>query len=316
MHGYQLMQELDTRSGGRWHPSAGSIYPTLQQLEDEGLVVAETTDGRRTFALTESGKAAASALPTERPWATDAGRSDLRGLTREVGMAALQVTRVGSTEAQAQAQAILVAARRDLYRLLADEPTAATRSRRPPRPPTRTRTRDAATSDLGPDRTAQTSAMIPTPASAVSTRPIRQAWTPAALSARTVSSTSRASTAASSPPDVCGSWASVTSAGVDAVRRRSAPAARTAGCGPPRRSRPRRPPARAAPGRVGRAPASNTNRVPDALAISSPWPEQPEARHVGRGPRPRARPAPRRRRGSASSSGRSRRRGRSSDVSP
>ena len=124
MHGYQLMQELDTRSGGRWHPSAGSIYPTLQQLEDEGLVVAETTDGRRTFALTESGRTAASALPTERPWATDRGRSDLRGLTREVGMAALQVTRVGSTEAQAQAQAILVAARRDLYRLLADEPSA------------------------------------------------------------------------------------------------------------------------------------------------------------------------------------------------
>ncbi len=68
MHGYQVMQELSERSGGRWHPSAGSIYPTLQQLEDEGLVTAEDRDGRKTFSLTEAGQAATTALPTDRPW--------------------------------------------------------------------------------------------------------------------------------------------------------------------------------------------------------------------------------------------------------
>ena len=57
MHGYQVMQELGERTGGRWRPSAGSIYPTLQQLEDEGLVTAEDRDGRQTFALTDSGPA-------------------------------------------------------------------------------------------------------------------------------------------------------------------------------------------------------------------------------------------------------------------
>ena len=70
MHGYQVMQELAERSGGRWHPSAGSVYPTLQQLQDEGLVVAEDRDGRRTFALTDAGRAAATAVPEERPWRT------------------------------------------------------------------------------------------------------------------------------------------------------------------------------------------------------------------------------------------------------
>ena len=84
MHGYQVMQELSERSGGRWHPSAGSIYPTLQQLEDEGLVTAEDRDGRKTFALTEAGQAAAKAVPADRPWTRHEGRNDLGGLIREL----------------------------------------------------------------------------------------------------------------------------------------------------------------------------------------------------------------------------------------
>ena len=84
MHGYQLMQELAERSGGRWHPSAGSVYPTLQQLEDEGLIVADERDGRRTVSLTEAGTTAAASLPSDRPWARPDGAAgdepDLRGL--------------------------------------------------------------------------------------------------------------------------------------------------------------------------------------------------------------------------------------------
>lgn len=117
------MQELVERSGGRWRPSAGSIYPTLQQLEDEGLVVAREQDGRRVYELTETGRTAVGELSNERPWPgrQDGGR-DLHRLAREVGMAALQVGRMGSDRAVAEAATILSTTRRDLYRLLADEP--------------------------------------------------------------------------------------------------------------------------------------------------------------------------------------------------
>jgi len=125
MHGYQVMQELSERSGGRWHPSAGSIYPTLQQLEDEGLVTAEDRDGRKTFSLTEAGQAAAKAVPADRPWTRSEGRNDLGGLIRELNVAAIQVNRVGSPAARDEAVKVLTDARRALYRLLADDETVA-----------------------------------------------------------------------------------------------------------------------------------------------------------------------------------------------
>jgi DNA-binding PadR family transcriptional regulator len=125
MHGYQLMLTFSEQTGGRWRPSAGSIYPTLQQLEDEGLVEAQELDGRRVFALTDSGRAAVAALPEGQPWpGRQDGGGDLRGLSRELGIAAMQVTRMGTPAAIDAATAILVAARRDLYRLLADDPGA------------------------------------------------------------------------------------------------------------------------------------------------------------------------------------------------
>ncbi len=121
MHGYQVMQELGERSGGRWRPSAGSVYPTLQQLEDEGLVTVEDRDGRRTFALTDAGRTAAEAIPVDRPWARRERGDDLGGLARELGIAAIQVARVGTPAAQDSARTILTDARRSLYRLLADD---------------------------------------------------------------------------------------------------------------------------------------------------------------------------------------------------
>jgi DNA-binding PadR family transcriptional regulator len=126
MHGYQVMQELAERSGGRWHPSAGSVYPTLQQLEDEGLVTVEDRDGRRTFALTDAGRTAATAIPAERPWSRSGGGDDLRGLVQELGVAALQVSRVGSPTARSEARTVLTEARRALYRLLAEDDPGST----------------------------------------------------------------------------------------------------------------------------------------------------------------------------------------------
>ncbi len=72
MHGYEMIKEIEERSGGYWKPSAGSIYPTLQLLEEQGLIVGEDADGKRLFSLTDEGRAAveerqqeADALPWE-----------------------------------------------------------------------------------------------------------------------------------------------------------------------------------------------------------------------------------------------------------
>ena len=66
MHGYQIITELADRSGGDWRPSAGSVYPTLQQLTDEGLVRDQEQDGRRVYELTDSGRAEAERTPSGR----------------------------------------------------------------------------------------------------------------------------------------------------------------------------------------------------------------------------------------------------------
>ncbi|MGH2513141.1 MAG: PadR family transcriptional regulator [Candidatus Limnocylindrales bacterium] len=127
MHGYQVMQELRERSGGAWAPSAGSIYPTLQQLEDEGLVKVEERGGRRVFTLTDEGRAeAARTTQAGAPWDTARGRdaSDYRSIAGQVIQAAMQVAQVGSPAAVAQARQLLVATRRDLYQLLATDDQA------------------------------------------------------------------------------------------------------------------------------------------------------------------------------------------------
>ena len=131
MHGYQVIQELEARSGGRWRPSAGSVYPTLQQLEDEGLVRSEEIDGRRVFSLTDAGRAetARRADRPGAPWesvgpAGDDATFDLGRLSLQVGAAAMQVAQVGSARSQDQARDVLVDARRRLYRLLAEDEAA------------------------------------------------------------------------------------------------------------------------------------------------------------------------------------------------
>ena len=126
-NGYQIIQEIGERSGGVWRPSPGSVYPALQQLEDEGLVQAETPEGgRRRYALTGEGRAYVTAHPEEirAPWdvvARSVGDDaiELRGLFGQVAMAAIQVVRVGTDAQVAQAHEVLASARRSLYRILA-----------------------------------------------------------------------------------------------------------------------------------------------------------------------------------------------------
>jgi DNA-binding PadR family transcriptional regulator len=132
-NGYQLIQEIAGRTSGVWRPSAGSVYPALQQLEDEGLIAPEGEGRRRMYALTDEGRSYAEAHADElnSAWDAAAGMTDdeameLRDLIRQVMVAVMEVRRAGSPEQLAQARAVLVQARRSMYRILAeDEPAEA-----------------------------------------------------------------------------------------------------------------------------------------------------------------------------------------------
>ena len=130
-NGYQIIQEIAERSDDVWRPSPGSVYPALQQLEDEGLVQTETPEGgRRQYALTAEGREYVAAHPDEvrAPWemvarSVGADAIELRHLVAQVAAAAVQVVRVGDDAQAAKAQQILTDARRSLYRVLAADDT-------------------------------------------------------------------------------------------------------------------------------------------------------------------------------------------------
>ncbi|OXY87380.1 PadR family transcriptional regulator [Streptomyces sp. 2R] len=126
MHGYEMIQEIGERSGGAWKPSPGSVYPTLQLLEDEGLIISASEGGKKLFTLTESGCGEAESGP-EAPW-EEAGRgadwegvNEIRqagfGLTEAFG----QVWKTGSADQRKKALAVINDARKKLYLILADE---------------------------------------------------------------------------------------------------------------------------------------------------------------------------------------------------
>jgi DNA-binding PadR family transcriptional regulator len=124
-HGYELIQRLEAKTNGAWRPSPGSVYPTLQLLEDEGLVRSTEQDAKRVVELTDIGRAQAEArLAAEgEPWAgdTEAGeRGGLRAAVHSLHHAARQVGMTGTPETIERATAIVTQARKELYLLLAD----------------------------------------------------------------------------------------------------------------------------------------------------------------------------------------------------
>ena len=133
MNGYQIIGEIGERSGGAWRPSPGSVYPALQQLQDEGLIQAEPGEtGHRGYVLTGSGREYAAAHPDElrAPWdvadgGTGGARLHIRALTGQLAMAASQVAAAGTDAQQAQASKILADSRKSLYQILADSEDAA-----------------------------------------------------------------------------------------------------------------------------------------------------------------------------------------------
>ena len=131
MHGYQIIQHLEERSGGMWRPSPGSVYPTLQLLEDQGLVTSSEVDGRRVYSLTDTGKAeaeveAGKTEAGESPFAWFAEKAKdprvkLGQATFQLGDAARQVGMSGTPEQVQKAIDLLAETRRKLYQLLAGE---------------------------------------------------------------------------------------------------------------------------------------------------------------------------------------------------
>ena len=133
MHGYQLMQEIAQRSAGVWKPSAGSVYPALSQLEDEGLVQpqagSEGDSGRKVFGLTDEGRQYVQdhADEVSSPWdevmgGVPDGMAETMGLVRDVHVAAMQVLRTGDSALVEKASRVLASTRRSLYLVLAGEP--------------------------------------------------------------------------------------------------------------------------------------------------------------------------------------------------
>jgi DNA-binding PadR family transcriptional regulator len=119
------MQAIEERSDGRWRPSPGSIYPTLAQLEDEGLIRGREREGAKLFEVTQAGHDHLAAhrhgVP---PWASDEepeALAALRGEIKQLHIAAVQVAHAGQEDQVARAAKALAGARRDIYRILAEE---------------------------------------------------------------------------------------------------------------------------------------------------------------------------------------------------
>ncbi|WP_079039040.1 PadR family transcriptional regulator [Streptomyces sp. Root431] len=126
MHGYEMIREIGERSDGAWKPSPGSVYPTLQMLEDEGLITSASEGGKKLFTLTDAGRAEAEEGP-EAPW-EEAGRGvDWEAVNeiRQAGFGLMeafgQVWKTGTAEQRQKAVGVINDARKKLYLILADE---------------------------------------------------------------------------------------------------------------------------------------------------------------------------------------------------
>jgi DNA-binding PadR family transcriptional regulator len=126
-NGYQIIQEIAERTQGVWRPSAGSVYPALQQLEDEGLISAAAgEDRKRNYTLTDEGRTYVQAHADElrASWDAVTGSVDdaavqMHNLARNVAMATVQVAQAGTPAQVQQASKVLADTRKALYRILA-----------------------------------------------------------------------------------------------------------------------------------------------------------------------------------------------------
>jgi DNA-binding PadR family transcriptional regulator len=126
-NGYQIMSEIEERSGGAWRPSPGAVYPALAQLADEGLIEGEESGGRRTFRLTDAGRAYVEDNPemARGTWESMAGDpGEMPGLIAQaarLGAGIVQIAHAGTPEQIHAAERLLEQTRRRLYQILAED---------------------------------------------------------------------------------------------------------------------------------------------------------------------------------------------------
>ena len=126
MHGYEMIKEIEERTEGSWTPSAGSIYPTLQMLEDEGLISGQETEGKRRFTLTDSGRAEQESRSSERtPWdeVRDGAAPEqvqLRESVHKLHHSIGQVFHAADADQQKRVRDLLDETRRGIYAILAE----------------------------------------------------------------------------------------------------------------------------------------------------------------------------------------------------
>ena len=126
MHGYEMIQEIAERRNDLWKPSPGSVYPTLQLLVDEGLIVAGESDGsKKLFELTEDGRAVAEKIETA-PWDEIAegvapGQVNLRTAVRQLFGAVSQSAHAATDEQQKRITDVVNNARREIYQILGED---------------------------------------------------------------------------------------------------------------------------------------------------------------------------------------------------
>jgi DNA-binding PadR family transcriptional regulator len=125
-HGYELIQRFEEKTAGMWRPSAGSIYPTLQLLEDEGLVRSSERDGKKVYELTDEGRAVAAQRMADAgasPWASGQstrGYREYGDAIRQLALASRQAAVTGDPELMAKVTEIIADARKRIYTLLAE----------------------------------------------------------------------------------------------------------------------------------------------------------------------------------------------------
>jgi DNA-binding PadR family transcriptional regulator len=126
MHGYEIIQEVAERSQDLWKPSPGSVYPTLQLLVDESLIVSTESEGsKKLFALTDAGKEAAEKVATP-PWVeiadgVDPAHLNLRAAIGQLFGAVAQSAHAANEEQQQRILDIVNNARREIYTILAED---------------------------------------------------------------------------------------------------------------------------------------------------------------------------------------------------
>jgi DNA-binding PadR family transcriptional regulator len=127
-HGYDVIQRLEEKTDGAWRPSPGSVYPTLQLLEDEGLVRSIERDGKRVFEITETGRQeatqrieAAGGTPWEIAARGDGGGGDFRNAVRQLVGASAEIMKSGNKEQVERTLEILKRARKEIYTMLAED---------------------------------------------------------------------------------------------------------------------------------------------------------------------------------------------------